>query len=341
MKLLLLGGTGFGGRAVAEAARDRGWEVTVFHRGEHPAPAGVRVLHGDRTAPDGLAALATGAWDAVVDTWSSAPSVVRDAARLLSGRVGRYAFVSSRSVYAWPAPPGLDEDGPLAEGDPDADATQFPADKRGAELAVLRELGEERTLIVRPGLILGPRETPGRLTWWLERIARGAGGGPVLAPGPQDTPLQYVDARDLATWVLDALDAGLHGPYNMVGPRDHATMGDLLDACVRATGSDAELRWVSPEAIEAAGVEGWSDLPIWAPPGSELHAAVHAGDVSRALATGLRCRLLLDTVKDTWSWRQSLPPDTEPPLADALSPEREAEALANSSRPADSSPSGV
>ncbi|MEU3372756.1 NAD-dependent epimerase/dehydratase family protein [Streptomyces sp. NPDC006660] len=335
MKLLLLGGTDFGGRAVAEAARDRGWEVTVFHRGEHPAPDGVRVLHGDRTAPDGLAALATGEWDAVVDTWSGGPAAVRDAARLLAGRVGRCVFVSSRSVYAWPAPADLDEDGPLAAGDPDADATEYPADKRGAELAVLREFGEERTLIARAGLILGPRETPGRLTWWLERVAR---GGRVLAPGPRDTPLQYVDARDLAAWVLDALEAGLHGAYNMVGPQGHTTMGGLLDACVRVTGSDAELCWLSPEAVEAAGVEGWSELPIWAPPGSELHAALHAGDVSRALASGLRCRPVLDTVRDTWAWRQSLPADSQPPLADGISAEKEARALADAttgSGPAD------
>ncbi|MFD5102068.1 NAD-dependent epimerase/dehydratase family protein [Streptomyces albidochromogenes] len=332
----MLGGTDFGGRAVAEAARDRGWEVTVFHRGEHPAPAGVRVLRGDRTAPDGLAALAGGSWDAVVDTWSAGPAAVRDTARLLSGRAGRYAFVSSRSVYAWPAPAGLDEDGPLAEGDPDADATEYPADKRGAELAVLREFGEERTLIVRAGLLLGPRETPGRLTWWLERVAR---GGRVLAPGPRDTPLQYVDARDLAAWLLDALDAGLHGPYNMVGPPGHTTMGDLLDACLRVTGSDAELCWTPPEAVEAAGVEAWSELPIWAPPGSELHAAVHAGDVSRALATGLRCRPVLDTVRDTWAWRQALPDGVAPPLADGVPAEKEARALAGEA--AGSGPAGV
>lgn len=298
MRLLLLGGTDFAGRAVAEAARDRGWDVTVFHRGEHPAPPGVTVLNGDRTAPDGLAALAEGEWDAVVDTWSSAPRIVRDSARLLAERAGRYAFVSSRSVYAWPIPAGLDEDGPLVDGDPDADATDYAADKRGAELAVVREFGEERSLLVRAGLLLGPRETPGRLPWWLERIAR---GGPLLAPGPRDTPLQYVDARDMAAWILDALEAGLHGPYNMVSPPGRTTIGELLETCVAVTGAKTRLVWVGPEVLEEAGVSGWSDLPIWCPPGGELHDAIHCGDVTRALETGLRCRPVRETVESTWA----------------------------------------
>lgn len=217
--------------------------MTVFHRGEHPAPPGVRVRHGDRTREDGLAALATGEWDAVVDTWSGAPTVVRDAADLLAGRTGRHAFVSSRSVYAWPVPVGLDEFGPLAEGDPDAQSSDFAADKRGSELAVLRAFGEDRTLLVRPGLILGPRENAGRLPWWLSRIAR---GGEIPAPGPRDTPLQYVDVRDLAAWLLDALESSLHGPYNLVSQPGHTTIGELLDLCVRVTGGAAGLRWTSP-----------------------------------------------------------------------------------------------
>ncbi|MFH9738364.1 NAD-dependent epimerase/dehydratase family protein [Streptomyces roseolus] len=325
MRLLLLGGTDFAGRALAETARDRGWDVTVFHRGEKPPPPGVRALHGDRTAPGGLAALATGTWDAAVDTWSGAPRAVRDAARLLADRVGRSVFVSSRSVYAWPAAPGLAEDGPLADGDPDAGATDFAADKRGGELAVLREYGEDRTLLARPGLILGPRENSGRLPWWLRRVAR---GGRVLAPGPYDTPLQYVDARDLAAWIADALAAGLHGAYNTVGPAGGTTMGELLDTCLRVTGSDAELCWTDPAVLDAAGVSGWTDLPLWAPPGSELHGAVHGGDATKALATGLRRRPLLDTVTDTWAHLASLPPDAEPPLADGLAPDLEAKALA-------------
>ncbi|MEU7068895.1 NAD-dependent epimerase/dehydratase family protein [Streptomyces narbonensis] len=328
MKLLILGGTEFVGRAVVEAALDRGWEVTVFHRGRHAPPAGVRSLLGDRTTgPEGLAALATGSWDAVVDTWSAAPSVVRDAARLLADRVGRYAYVSSRSVYSWPPAAGLAEDGPLVEGSPDAGDVPYAEAKMGGELAATASFGAERTLHVRAGLIIGPYENIGRLPWWLSRVAR---GGTVLAPGPSTLPIQYVDARDLAEWTLDALAAGLSGPYNLVSPPGHTTMGELLDACVRATGSDAELRWAEPEAVLAAGLEPWSELPVWLPPG-EMYDAMHTADVSRAVAAGLRCRPVEETVADTWAWLESLggvaPQRPDRPEV-GLSAEREAEFLA-------------
>ncbi|WP_162467828.1 MULTISPECIES: NAD-dependent epimerase/dehydratase family protein [Streptomyces] len=304
MRLLILGGTEFVGRAVVEAALDRGWEVTVFHRGRHAPPAGVGSLTGDRTTPDGLAALASSddTWDAVLDTWSAAPSAVRDAARLLADRVKRYVYVSSRSVYAWPPAPGLDEDGPLVEGDPNAGDVPYAEAKRGGELAAVEAFGAERTLFVRAGLIIGPYENVGRLPWWLGRIAR---GGPVLAPGPRTLPLQYIDVRDLAEWTLDATEAGLHGPYNLVSPPGHTTTGELLDACVRVTGADAELRWTAAETILAAGVEPWSDLPIWIPPG-ESYDAMHTADVSKALAAGLRCRPVEETVADTWAWLESV-----------------------------------
>ncbi|MFE7124517.1 NAD-dependent epimerase/dehydratase family protein [Streptomyces sp. NPDC057617] len=326
MRLLILGGTEFVGRAVAEAALARGWQVTVFHRGRHEAPAGAVTLLGDRTAPDGLAALAGGEWDAVVDTWSAAPSVVLAAARLLADRAGRYAYISSRSVYEQPTPAGLDEDGPLVTGaSPEAGQTDYAQDKLGGELAAEAVFGD-RALLVRAGLILGPWENIGRLPWWLSRIAR---GGPVLAPGPRDNPLQYIDARDLAEWTLDALRQGLGGPYNLVSPAGHTTMGELLDTCVRVTGSDAELRWTAPEAILAAGIQPWMDLPIWLPPG-ELHDFLHAGDVSKALASGLRCRPVAETVADTWSWLTSVGEAPQRPDRPAvgLSPEQEAKLLA-------------
>jgi nucleoside-diphosphate-sugar epimerase len=326
MRLLMLGGTEFVGRAVADEGLRRGWQVTLFNRGQHASPAGAAALHGDRTARGGLAALERGEWDAVVDTWSGAPRAVRDATRLLAERADRYTYISSRSVYAAPAA-GLNETGPVVDGSPDADEVAYPQDKRGGELAAEAAFGE-RALLVRAGLILGPRENLGRLPWWLNRIAR---GGPVLAPGPRDLPLQYIDVRDLATWTLDAINQGLGGPYNLVSPSGHATMCELLDACVRVTGSDADLRWCEPDPIIAAGVQPWTELPIWVPPG-DLHDAMHRGDVRKALTAGLACRPIGATVADTWAWLESIdgaPPQRPDRPRPGLDPEVEARILAS------------
>ncbi|MFF4831344.1 NAD-dependent epimerase/dehydratase family protein [Streptomyces sp. NPDC001315] len=304
MRLLVLGGTEFAGRAVAEAALGHGWDVTVFNRGRHAAVPGARSLLGDRTAPGGLASLARGEWDAVVDTWSAAPRAVRDTARLLRGRARRYVYVSSCSVYAWAPPAGYTENAPLVEGaSADAEQTDYARDKRGGELAAVAEFGAEHSVLVRSGLILGPYENVGRLPWWLTRIAR---GGPVLAPGPQDLPLQYVDVRDLAEWVLGAVERELSGPYNLMSRQGHTTMGEFLDACVRATGAAAELRWTDPDVVLGAGIEPWTQLPVWVPPETDLHDALHSADVSRALATGLECRPVTETVTDTWTWLRAI-----------------------------------
>ncbi|MFJ2770031.1 NAD-dependent epimerase/dehydratase family protein [Streptomyces sp. NPDC087300] len=304
MRLLMLGGTEFVGRAVTEAALAKGWEVTVFHRGHHPAPEGTRALRGDRLAEGGLAALADGEWDVVVDTWSAAPRVVREAARTLAGRAGRYVYVSSSSVYRYPAAAGSDESHPVVDGDPDAEATAYPEDKRGGELAAVAEFGAERTLLARAGLILGPYENIGRLPWWLNRVAR---GGPVLAPGPRDMGIQYIDVRDLAEWIVDAAAAGLHGPYNLVSPVAHTTMGEFLEACTAAAGApDAELRWTSADVIAEAGIEPWWELPVWVPGGGELYDTVYVTSVDKAVAAGLRARPVGETVADTWGWLRSL-----------------------------------
>ncbi|MGW2327904.1 NAD-dependent epimerase/dehydratase family protein [Streptomyces sp. NPDC001700] len=321
MRLLMLGGTEFVGRAVIEEALVRGWQVTAFNRGRRGTPPEVTALRGDRTAPGGLAALEDGEWDVVVDTWSGAPSVVREAARLLAGRVRTYVYVSSRSVYAYPAPAGQAEDGPVVEASPDSVDVDYAQAKRGGELAALSVFGDH-ALLARAGLILGPYEDVGRLPWWLTRIAR---GGPVLAPGPRDLPLQYVDARDLAVWLLDAAERGLGGPYNVVSPQGHTTMGELLETCVRVTDSSAELRWTDPHRILAADIAPWTDLPIWLPPG-ELYDTLHAADVSKALAAGLHCRPIAETVTDTWTWLRDS--DGPAPQGVGLSPEKEAEVLA-------------
>lgn len=345
MRLLVLGGTEFVGRAMVEEALARQWAVTVFNRGRHPVPRGASDLRGDRTGgPAGLAALAGppeggGEWDAVVDTWSGAPAAVRDAAGLLAARAARYAYVSSCSVYPFPGPPGQDEHTAVVDGSPDAGATAYAADKRGGELAAVGAFGPHRALLVRAGLILGPYENIGRLPWWLGRIAR---GGPVPVPGPRGLELQYVDARDLAVWTLDALEAGRHGPYNLASAPGHTTMGELLETCVTVTGSDALLHWTDPRTIKDAGIEPWTELPIWLPPG-ETHAAMQQLDVSKALAAGLRCRPAAETVRDTWTWLRTLG-GVAPQRADrprpGMTPEQEAALLPRTPGGVTSGPSG-
>jgi 2'-hydroxyisoflavone reductase len=329
MRLLVLGGTNFVGRAVVADALARGAQVTVFNRGHTVPPPGVTLMRGDRNRPGGLATLADGEWDIAVDTWSAAPVAVRDAAQLLKARVDRYAYISSRSVYADSGGEYLTEQSPVVDGSADAGAhgerVAYASAKRGGELAAEAAFGD-RTVLVRAGLILGPHEDVGRLPWWLRRLAR---GGPTAAPGPHDLVLQYVDARDLARWTLDAVEAGLSGPFNVVSESGHTTMGELLDRCVQVTGNVAQLHWVTPEAVLAAGVEPWTELPIWLPPGA-LHDLLHRGDVSKALAAGLRCRPVAETIADTWTWLSSL--DGEPPQrsdrpAPGLSAEAEAKLL--------------
>jgi 2'-hydroxyisoflavone reductase len=325
MRLLVLGGTGFVGRAVVDLALRRGDDVTVLNRGHRQTPPGVTALIGDRTTPDGLATLRDQDWDAVIDTWSAAPRVVRDSAQALSGHAGHYTYISSRSVYADGGGPPLTEDSPVVDADPDAGPTDYATDKRGAELATRRFDGP--VMLARAGLILGPGEDIGRLPWWLMRLAR---GGPTLAPGPADLPLQYIDTRDLAGFCLDAATSRLAGAYNLVSPPGHTTMGELLSTANILVGGHADLRWIDPEPILAAGVQPWTDLPIWLPPGDD-HDFMHGGDVSRALAAGLRLQPIGDTIADTWSWLQDIggtPPQRadRPPVG--LAPDLEAKLLA-------------
>jgi 2'-hydroxyisoflavone reductase len=332
MRLLVLGGTHHVGRAVVETALARGDDVTTLTRGvSGPSAAGALGLHGDRTDPDALrAVLGDATWDAVIDTWSGAPCVVLDSARLLSGRAAHYGYVSSRSVYKWPIPAGLDETAPVVDGDAAASSGEdYAAAKRGGELAAMEGFGDQ-ALLARAGLILGPYEIVGRMPWWLRRIER---GGDVLAPGPRDMPLQYIDCRDLAAWMLQAADRGIGGAFNTVSKPGQATMESLLEAAKAATGSDARLVWVTPAVIEAAGIEPWTELPVWVPPDGE-YAGLHDADVSAAYATGLTCRPVEQTVADTWQWLQA---EGDPPApagrpGHGLDPERERSVLAGLGR---------
>lgn len=333
MKLLVLGGTHHVGRAIVETALAGGHRVTTVNRGNLAPAVGVDARTADRRVPGSLAAaLAADDWDAVLDTWSTEPAVVRESAALLTDRVGHYGYVSSRSVYTWPIPSGADESAPVVDADPGStNGADYPAAKRGGELAVLEHFAD-RALLARAGLILGPYEVVGRLPWWLGRIAR---GGRVPAPGPSDRALQYVDARDLAGWMISAAETGTTGVFDAVSAPGHTTIGELLDACVAVTGAQAELVWLTPEQVESAGVEGWTGLPIWVPPTGEL-AALHDGDTSAAREAGLRCRPVRETVADTWAWLQTEGfPEPSSGRAGQLgtTPEQEAALLETVARP--------
>jgi nucleoside-diphosphate-sugar epimerase len=298
VRLLVLGGTRFVGRALVEQALARGHDVTALHRGvTGSVPDGVTSLVADRADVEQLhTALDGQSWDAVVDTWASAPRVVADAVEALHGRVDRYAYVSTRSVYRWPAPDGADESAPVVDADPQRDAVEYPIDKRGGELAVLQHFPD--ALLLRAGLILGPHEDIGRLPWWLGRIAR---GGQVVAPGRPERGLQYVDARDLAAFALDRVHDG--GVFDVVSRPGHCTTEELLESCVEVTGSDAELVWVDEADLEAAGAQPWTQLPCWVPETGEL-SGLMSSDTSKANGAGLRCRPVEQTVADTWAWLQ-------------------------------------
>nr|WP_253253044.1 NAD-dependent epimerase/dehydratase family protein [Rhodococcus erythropolis] len=325
MKLLMLGGTRFLGRALVDDALARGWEVTVLHRGLTGAPPSTaEVLFADRTDQRAMVdALGDRRWDFVVDTWSGSPRVVAENARILRGHVDRYAYVSSVSAYQW----GLhvDETSPVVAASATSDDnSDYASAKRGAELAVLESFPE--VLLARAGLILGPHEDIGRLPWWLRRIAA---GGRVVAPGAPTRPLQYVDVRDVASFVLSGLAAKISGAYDVISASGHTTTSGLLEACVDATGSDAELVWIDEGRLAAAGAQPWTQLPCWVPQEGEFAGFLEA-DTTKAARAGLQYRPVEDTVRDTWEWMQqeTAPTQREDRAVHGLPSEIERELLA-------------
>src|SRR5919204_586040 len=241
MKLLVLGGTLFLGRAVVESALAGGHDVTIFTRGQTAPelfPEAER-LQGDRDGD--LGALEGRSWDAVVDTSAYVPRVVRQSAELLRDNVEHYTFVSTVSVYG-PQPGRVTEETPVRRPeDPETEDVQ----NRYGELKtlsedVVNEVFGERAAIVRPGLIVGPHDPTNRFTYWVTRVAK---GGEVLAPGRPDRPIQFVDARDVAEWMLRMADEQRGGVFNATGPEPPVTMGELLETCEQVSGSGARLVW--------------------------------------------------------------------------------------------------
>ncbi|MCC3376137.1 NAD-dependent epimerase/dehydratase family protein [Cohnella sp. REN36] len=304
MKLLVLGGTKFLGYHLVQAALASGHEVTIFHRGQSeaaPLPAGVERLLGDR---DGrLGALAGRRWDAVIDCSGYVPRIVRQSAELLRDAVDRYVFISSVSAYADLSRPGANEDWPLAQLDDPAaeDVSQHYGALKAACEAAIEETMPDRTLVVRPGLIVGPLDPTDRFTYWPSRIRQ---GGEVLAPGKPDAQVQFIDVRDLAAWIVRMTEERRTGTFNATGPERRLGMQEFLALCAETLNADARLAWLDDEALLAQGAGPWIEIPLWIPGTGETSDVAHLMSIGieRALGEGLSFRPLAETVRDTADW---------------------------------------
>jgi 2'-hydroxyisoflavone reductase len=328
MKVLVIGGSMFLGRAIVAEALGRGDEVTTFNRGKsRPDLPGVEAVHGDREVTDDLRRLADGReWDVVVDVCGFVPKSVMASARQLSGHAGHYTFISTIRVHAdWPAK-AIDESSPLHECPPDAEDGEYEVLKAGCGRAV-EQFFDGATLIVEPGVIIGPHEHIGRLPWWLTRIAK---GGRVLAPGDPGRELQLIDARDIAAFTLARAADRTTGRFVTSGVPGSATFGSWLGACVDATGSEAELVWVDDQVLMAHDVLQLYELPLWLADGP-ASAAAWSTSPARALAAGLVCRSVEDTVRDTWAWLREVPEAERsfgtPTVQHGIAPDKEARIL--------------
>jgi 2'-hydroxyisoflavone reductase len=311
LRLLVLGGTVFVGRALTDAALARGHHVTHFNRGKSSAAdERVETLQGDRS--DGASmrkAFGDKRWDAVIDTSGYMPQAVRRSAEALRGKVSRYLFVSTISVYASFARGGFDEDAPVSPAPdplPEAlDMALYGPLKAGCEAVVREACGNDAT-IVRPGLIAGPYDPTDRFTYWPVRVAR---GGTVLAPGRPERLVQFIDARDLAGWMVHLLEKDIAGTFNAAGPRRPLPMGELLETCRAVGGLETHFEWIADKDLAEAKVAPWKDLPLWIP---ESDAAMHGlmeASIERALAQGLKFRPVAQTVADTLAWANKRPAD--------------------------------
>jgi 2'-hydroxyisoflavone reductase len=325
MKLLLIGGTRFLGRAIVNQALAAGHEVTLFNRGQSNPDLyadEVETLIGDRDG--GLDVLDGRSWDAVIDTCGYFPRLVRDSARFLADAVNQYVFISSISVYPFAAlrVPGVDE--ATAVGTLEDETVEEITEETYGPLKALCEQAAEaampgRVLNVRAGLIVGPHDLTDRFTYWPYRVAQ---GGNVLAPDSPDHAVQFIDVRDLAQWILHMVEAQKVGTYNVTGQAGEVTLGDVLTTSRAVSGSEAAFVWVSEPFLTQHEVGPWVNLPLWV--GSDL-AGLSQVNCDKAFADGLAIRPLAETIQDTLTWQATRPADHE--WRAGLSREREAELL--------------
>jgi 2'-hydroxyisoflavone reductase len=335
LNILILGGTGFQGPQQVRYALSRGHKVTVFNRGKtHPGelPKEAEQLIGDRNGQ--LDALKGRKWDVVLDNPTTLPVWVRDAAEVLKGNVDRYVFISTISVYSDNSKPGMDESGPLAKYTGPDPMKETLATLRASNfglygpLKVQSEAEAEKwfpgkTLIIRPGLIVGPGDETDRFTYWPVRVAR---GGEVMAPGEPSDTVQFIDARDLAEWTIRMVEQGATGIFNATGPKSPLAMSEMLNGIKKATKSDAKFTFVDADFLKAHNVRPWSDMPVWVAPRGEQTGFTKIS-VKKAVSQGLTYRSVGDTTQATLEWFRKQPAERQATLRSGIKPEREKEVL--------------
>jgi 2'-hydroxyisoflavone reductase len=334
LRILILGGTGFTGPHQVRYALARGHQLTLFNRGRRPKdwPGEVEELVGDRETGDLQSLEGPREWDVCIDNPTSVPFWVRDAGRVLQGRVKQYVFISSLSAYAGTETPGMTEDAPLARYTgadvmKETRATLIADMNLFGPLKAACEAEAERwfpgiTTVIRPTLIVGPGDDTDRFTYWPVRIAR---GGEVLAP-PADDPVQIIDARDLAEWTIRVTEQRAIGKFNAAGPEHELSVAAMLYGIRAVTTAGATLTFVPADFLQRQGVSAWSDLPGWVPGQGET-AGFSRVSITRAVAAGLKYRPLAMTAADTLAWFQALPAERQAGLRAGLSAEREAAVL--------------
>lgn len=336
MSILILGGTGFTGPLQVKYALSRGHKVTVFNRGRtHPGilPKEVEQLIGDRNGQ--LDALKGRKWDVVIDVPTTLPVWVRDAAAILKGNVDRYIFVSTISVYSDVSKPGSDETAPLAKytgADAMKETSQTLRASNFALYGPLKALSEAeaekwfpgKALIVRPGLIVGPGDESDRFSYWPWRVEK---GGEVMAPGNPTDPVQFIDARDLAEWIIRMAEQGTTGVFNATGPKKKLGIGGMLDGIKKATKSNAQFTWVPADFLAEQKIRPWADMPVWIPPRGEETGFAEIS-IKRALDKGLTFRTLGDTTQATLEWLKAQTAERQSKLRAGITLEKEKEVLA-------------
>lgn len=323
MNILIIGGTRFLGRHVVESALARGHQVTLFNRGQTNPDIfpEIETIIGDRETD--LDILADRRWEAVIDTCGYFPRVVELSARALKNSVSQYVFISSVSVYADFEVAGIEEDYPLATME-DETVEESTAETYGPLKALCEKTVEEiyptGTLILRPGVIVGPYDYMDRFTYWALRVAR---GGDMLAPVGPDEPAQFIHARDLADFAIKCIEEKRTGTFNLVGPEQPCPFGKLLETCKRVSDSDANFVWVSEEFIEEHDIAPWSEFPLWVPE-SDSRGLTMVNN-AKAQAAGLEFKPVEEIVREILEWAKTRPSDYE--MRAGIEPERETELL--------------